>query len=112
MTTDAMDVDGRRKAMAEYIEREALMEDIESSVRFTVRDGVPSAEVRGANKIVDRIKCAPAADVVEVVRCKDRERRSKSADLTHTVYCHWLTQEMRKTDFCSYGKRRDNDAND
>ena len=51
----------------EYIEREALLQDIEESVRFTVRPGYPSAEIRGANKITDRIKSAPTADVVEVV---------------------------------------------
>ena len=52
--------------MKEYIEREALLKDIEESVVFTVRDGRPSAEIRGANKIIDRIKSAPATDVVEV----------------------------------------------
>ena len=57
--------------MAEYIEREALLKDIKESVVFTVRDGRPSAEIRGANKIIDRIKSAPATDVVEVVRCED-----------------------------------------
>lgn len=49
-----------------YIEREALLQDIEESVLFTVRPGYPSAEIRGANKITERIKSAPAADVVEV----------------------------------------------
>lgn len=52
--------------MAEYIEREALFIDIFGSVVFSVRNE-PSAEMRGANKILDRIKCAPAADVVPVV---------------------------------------------
>ena len=50
----------------EYIERGALLQDIEESVRFTVRPDRPSAEIRGANKITDRIKSAPTADVVEV----------------------------------------------
>ena len=52
--------------MADYIEREALIRDIGEAVRFTVRDGTPSAEIRGANKIIDRIYSAPTADVVEV----------------------------------------------
>lgn len=54
--------------MAEYIEREALIEDINETVVFTVRKGVqlPTAEMRGANKVIDRIKSAPTADVVEV----------------------------------------------
>ena len=52
--------------MAEYIEREALLQDIEDSVRFTVKTGTISPEMRGVNKIIDRIKCAPVADVVPV----------------------------------------------
>ena len=52
--------------MAEYIDREALLKDIEESVVFTVRSGKPSLEIRGANAITDRIKSAPTADVEEV----------------------------------------------
>jgi rubrerythrin len=52
--------------MAEYIEREALLEDIEACVRITSRPDHPSAELRGANKVVSRIEAAPAADVVPV----------------------------------------------
>ena len=52
--------------MAEYIEREALLKDISESVVFTVKGDSPSLEIRGANKIIDRIKSAPTADVVEV----------------------------------------------
>lgn len=51
--------------MAEYIEREALLKDISESVVFTVRGDKPSLEIRGANKVIDRIKSAPAADVVD-----------------------------------------------
>ena len=52
--------------MAEYIERKALLQDIEAAVCFTVKTRTISSEMRGANKIVDRIKCAPAADVAPV----------------------------------------------
>lgn len=62
--------------MAEYIEREALLKDIEESVVFTVRDGRPSAEIRGANKIIDRIKSAPVTDVVEVRHGRWRVRKA------------------------------------
>ena len=57
----------------EYIEREALLKDIGETVLFSVRGGakLPTPEMRGANKVIDRIKSAPTADVVEVVRCKD-----------------------------------------
>ena len=52
--------------MSEYIEREALLKDIEDSVVFTAKSGQPSLEIRGANKITARIMAAPVVDVVEV----------------------------------------------
>ena len=55
--------------MAEYIEREALLQDISETVLFSVRGGakLPTPEMRGSNKVIDRIKSAPTADVVEVL---------------------------------------------
>ena len=54
--------------MDEYIEREALLKDISETVLFSVRGGaeLPTPEMRGSNKVIDRIKSAPTADVVEV----------------------------------------------
>ena len=52
--------------MPRYIDAGALLEDIEQTVRFSCRDGVPSAEMRGANKIIDRIKAAPTISPDEV----------------------------------------------
>lgn len=92
--------------MAEYIERERIALGV---LGLTIVDPMVA---QYADAVLLQIQQAPAADVVEVVRCKDCERRSKSADLTDTVWCPWLQQQMQKTDFCSYGKRRDNDAND
>lgn len=48
--------------MAECIDREALLHDIEQSVIYTAREKITSAEMRGAHKIIERIKCAPAVD--------------------------------------------------
>ena len=50
----------------EFIDRDLLLKDINESVVFSVKSGVPSLEIRGANKIIDRIKNAPTADVAEV----------------------------------------------
>ena len=52
--------------MAEYIDREAVLSDAYETVVFSTRNGATSTEVRGANKVIDRIKSAPTADVVEV----------------------------------------------
>lgn len=59
--------------MPEYIERKTLLETINETVVFTVREGVhlPTSEMRGANKVIDRIKSAPVADVVQVIRCEN-----------------------------------------
>lgn len=57
--------------MAEYIDREALLEDLKTSVVFSGRPGIVSNELRGINKVINRIKAAPIVDVVAVVRCKD-----------------------------------------
>lgn len=87
----------------EYIERHALLRDIEDAVVFSVGRCEPSAELRGAGKIVDRIRCAPAADAVEVVRCRDCW---KSAD----GLCGYQLKNVPGKDFCGDGERRDNDA--
>ena len=91
--------------MAEYINREELFKDIEDSVRFSTRNGV-SAELRGAHKIVDRIRSAPAADVVEVVygewvktdkgqKCSNCNCLSSLWDNNlKSVYCPWCGAKM------------------
>ena len=96
----------------EYIERDALLRDIEDAVVFSVGRNEPSAELRGAGKIVDRIRCAPTADVVEVVRCKDCKHWNKDAMACDTL--PWVNSSEHANwyadDFCSYGERRDDNA--
>lgn len=94
-----------------YINREELLKDINETVVFTVRKGVqlPTAEMRGANKVIDRIKSAPTADVVEVVRCKDCEHLKDGYD---GYWCQIHSKAFDKffiynlNHFCSYGKRK------
>ena len=59
------------------------------------------------------ISSAPAADVVEVVRCKD----CKHENVHHAIsdkctWCDYWGIDPDFDDFCSYGERRDNDATD
>lgn len=82
--------------MAEYIERDKLIQDIRST---------------GASKdlveaIVCRINLHRAADVVEVVRCKDCKWCSQSG--LCNLYISF-TPSMKPDDFCSYGERRADD---
>ncbi len=100
-----------------HIDRDNLLKDISESVVFSGRSGIPSAEVRGANKVIDRIKSAPAADVAEVVRCKDCKycehsypAKAIGEEALEGWYCNIFRQWRKPDDFCSYGERRETDA--
>ena len=97
-------------AEKEYIEREALLSDIGETVIFTVRGDakLPTAEMRGANKVIDRLKSATAADVVEVVRCKDCAYANERGTTCHYGVGHY-TSPMR---YCSEGERKDGADNE
>ena len=100
--------------MTEYVDRRKLLDDIGETVLFSVRGGAdyPTPEIRGASKVINRICAAPAADVVEVVRCKD----CKYWD-TGYRFCkfHGLdsmgNSAFGENGYCSYGERKD-DSND
>lgn len=73
--------------MAEYIEREALLRDIE---HYHVSDGT----------FQHWVQVQPAADVVPVVRCKDcRKRKSYECPMYFA---------NGDEDFCSYGEYQRN----
>ena len=113
----------------EYIEREALLADIEACVRITSRPDQPSAELRGANKVISRIKAVPAADVVArdcydrllaendelrkerpVVRCNDcrhRDPEDKKCDCGGLEHAHMFP--VADDWFCADGERKDGD---
>ncbi len=52
--------------MSDLIDRKALIEDTEATIRFSVGTS-PSLEVKGAQKVIERINKAPTVDAVEVV---------------------------------------------
>lgn len=95
--------------MAEYIEREALVIRL---LKACIPDG---AFGMGAKVGIDHaIKCAQeasAADVVEVVRCKDcRYWQDNNGGYPHEE-CRWGKEETPdRDDFCSYGERRKEDG--
>jgi hypothetical protein len=96
--------------MTDYISREAALEDFES------------CNAENPNWTPQRVKTLllrqPAADVVEVVRCKDCKHGELYArnDGETGVYCncsnsifqyaneHTFTPVRDKDDFCSYGE--------
>lgn len=99
-----------------HIDRGKLLKDISESVIFSGRSGIPSAEVRGANKVIDRIKSAPAADVVEVVRCRNCIWYKPLNVNDGYGICKKVTYHAEKrihtraTGYCDCGERRETDA--
>jgi hypothetical protein len=86
-------------AEKEYIERGALMAEYDR-----VHIGAPG----GARKLMED---APAADVVEVVRCKDCRFKTLTQDGEYNpedIVCEFfMTDGMQENDFCSYGERKE-----
>lgn len=81
--------------MAEYIERESLLKEVESRIMWSL----PYIA------ICEAIQIAPTADVVEVVRCKDCTE-FHFAEGCAPSYCVMTGCEVGGEDFCSYGERR------
>ena len=75
----------------EYIERE----DAKRAIQRALNDGTGYGEALNA---------LPAADVVEVVRCKDCKNDGN-------IICPWWKEEPRPDDFfCANGERRADDG--
>lgn len=99
--------------MPEYIEREAMWKEYKKCpVEFT-----PHGVVVDAYRVQEAIKTLPAADVAEVVRCKDCAfGRTDDEDESGSVMCFcrnapWDNKyidyfTMSPLDYCSYGKRK------
>ena len=88
--------------MKEYIERAAVEEMLENAQ--TISDG----EYCGYCTEDVNLNSIPAADVVEVVRCKNCRFFSGRQE----CYCHAADENgtpifVREDDFCSYGARMD-----
>lgn len=90
-----------------YIEREKAIDEIDKwldSVGYvTVGKGLTSY-----GELIGCLEDTPAADVVEVVRCKDCKYREKMTD--KYIWCakHKVFMAMKSDDdYCSKGERKD-----
>ena len=89
--------------MAEYIDREALM-------KFPIRANHCDKEhanehfINGIETVMEYAEHLPAADVVEVVRCKDCKYNSGTKKCLHPDSFFAVPKD---DDFCSYGERRE-----
>jgi hypothetical protein len=78
----------------EYIERNALIAEY---------DRIHIGPAGGARKLmVD----APAADVVEAVRCEKCKYYGDEDKHVSGGSCKWHGSLVERTDFCSYGERK------
>ena len=105
--------------MAEYIEREAvgaecdlLIKDIQSC-RDYYSHSIDEV-LRRIKELSTKISTIPAADVVEVVRCKDCKKCVKKGNF---MYCEEHSDGwgdnliyVEEDDFCSYGERKCEDG--
>ena len=95
--------------MAEYIEREALLAELEDEIDFVS----PFYNAEQNQYFTMGLRCAyrdaqrfPAADVVEVVRCKD-------CAIPHNRFtgCPTLNGLIPpENHFCSFGERKEDDT--
>lgn len=99
--------------MADLIDRAALLADIDEAVVFSGRNG-QSAEMRGANKIIDRIKAASAVDAVPVVRCGNCRYFFVDEYYAKHGLCRAYPLGIAKLpmDYCSLGERRTDGSTD
>ncbi len=95
--------------LPDYIDRTALLKDLEKTIRTTVKVGEPSAEQRGINKVVERIKCAPSDDdVVKVVRCRDCMMYDEGENEEESwTWCKLHDCTTFPYYFCSYALRKE-----
>lgn len=101
--------------MPEYIEREALLAELEDEIDFVS----PFYNAEQNQYFTMGLQCAyrdaqrfpAAADVVEVVRCKDCKYWQGNNDGYPHQECRWGNYETPDPDdYCSYGELKDGDA--
>ena len=85
--------------MTEYIKREVALADFEQCNREN-----PNWTPQRAKQLLVR---QPAADVAEVVRCKDCKHRTEAGNCGHPRH-HGILPSAYPYDFCSYGEYQTN----
>lgn len=98
--------------MAEYVEKTRLLERLTDYYNCAAMDYTKQLSVCTAADCLSIVEESPAADVVEVVRCKNckhfcpyegEEHKGDCAELVGLESC------VYEDDFCSYGERKDGD---
>ena len=83
------------------------------AVKIAEKYGIANGSVLGrhtglADCIASDISCLPAADVAEVVRCKDcKNLVNTTINANCFLICDISDMEIAPEDFCSHGERRE-----
>ena len=86
----------------EYISREAALKAANEWVSEACM-----APVMRVSRLFDKLAKVPAADVAEVVRCKDCNHRTEAGNCGHPRH-HGILPSAYPYDFCSYGEYQTN----
>ena len=96
----------QEKMGEEFISRHAAIEQLASIIKFKAYDCTEEiAEYPAKQAAEDFFSNIPAADVVEVVRCKDCKHYSEEGKVTRYAWCYKWKNAVNFGDFCSYGER-------
>lgn len=102
--------------MAEYIGRETALDALKNAAEYYSH--VDDCTEHSIRKCMSTIQKIPAADVVEVVRCREckhykefRTKRNKQImRLCYRMGKYDMEYHVKPDNFCSYGERRNDDA--
>lgn len=86
--------------MTDYISREAAVKAANEWVNEACM-----APVMRVSRLLDKLAKVPAADVAEVVRCKDCKHRTEAGNCGHPRH-HGILPSAYPYDFCSYGVKK------
>ena len=107
---------GLTMAGKEYIEREYAIQFLEEHMTDAVgksKTMVKDVYLMAKNHAKNYLSIIPAADVVEVVRCKECKHGHWNQETCHgkpIYYCDRTDLQVSKCDFCSYGERKENES--
>ena len=90
----------------EYISREKTLALLKSLGSRDYRR--EKGTIQDAIKMISSSAYTPAADVAQVVRCKDCKHRTEAGNCGHPRH-HGILPSAYPYDFCSYGERREGD---
>jgi hypothetical protein len=99
--------------MAEYIDREKLLKRLDASPLLDNPNDYALFKFIKLG-VLDLIEKQPAADVVEVVRCKECQSFYSAIVMDDKVFygCSYMGRDVKPNGFCSYGKRKDGADNE